>query len=74
MRGRKARVDALQDYVKVFRQRRRELVPRFAVEWGLSQEKVQEYVQVLVDAGILEVAKDGMLQLVHRKSLKARHA
>jgi len=74
MQARKDRTDALLSSIKTCRQRRRELVPRFAVEWGLSREIVQDYVQLLLDAGRLEQGKDGLLQLVSQKSLKARHA
>lgn len=68
MLARTKRLEALISFVGISRQRRRDLVPRFALEWGLSLEKVQEYVSLLVDAGRLEVAKDGMLQMVSNKS------
>jgi len=63
MRARMARLDLLLSFVRISRQRRRDLVPRFAVEWGLSEEKVQEYVSLLLAAGRLDIGKDGMLQL-----------
>jgi hypothetical protein len=75
MSARKARVDALLSSVRVFRQRRRELVPRFAVEWGLSREMVQEYVGLLLAAGRIQEGKDGCLELVGRTSrLKGKSA
>jgi hypothetical protein len=66
MLGRKGRIDSLLSYVRITRQRRRELVPRFALEWGLSEEKVQEYVRLVLAGGQVQEGKDGMLQLASR--------
>jgi hypothetical protein len=63
MRARMARLDLLLSFVRISRIRRRELVPRFALEWGLSEEKVQEYVRLLLAAGQIQEGKDAMLQL-----------
>lgn len=68
MLARTKRLVALVSFVGISRQRRRDLVPRFALEWGLSLEKVQEYVSLLLDAGRLEISNDGMVQVVDRKS------
>jgi len=59
MRARKERLESLLSYVRIFPQRRRELVPRFALEWGLTKEKVREYVDLLLVVGRLEEVKEG---------------
>ena len=68
MLARKERLEGLVSFVRISRQRRRDLVPRFALEWGLSLEKVQEYFSLLIDAGRLEISNDGMVEVVGRKS------
>ena len=64
MLARKERMDSLVSSVRSSRQSRRALVASFAFEMGLSLETVQEYVQVLIDARILELGEDRMVQLV----------
>ena len=70
MRARKERLESLLSFLRISRQRRRDLVPRFAMEWGLSEEKIQEYVGLLIRAGRIVEDKDG-LHVVGRKSLKS---
>jgi hypothetical protein len=83
MLARKERLEALLSSVRISPQRRRDLVPRLALEWGLTKEKVQEYVDLLLAAGLLEEVKEAgptvdgiptsrwILQVVRRrKSLK----
>ena len=69
MQARKDRLESLLSFLKISSQRRRDLVPRFALEWGLSEEKVQEYVGLLIRAGRVMEDRDG-LHVVGRKSLK----
>jgi hypothetical protein len=70
MRARKERLESLLSFLRISLQRRRDLVPRFAMEWGLSEEKVQEYVGLLIRAGRIVEDRDG-LHVVGRKSLKS---
>lgn len=67
MQARQQRLDSLVSHVRSSRQRRGDLVNRFAFEMGLSVETVQEYVDVLISARILELGEDRMIQLVESK-------
>lgn len=74
MLARTERMAALLSLVKVQRLQRHQVTTRVAVEWGLTVEKVHEYITLLISTGQLEISRvDGCLQLPGRqKSLKAK--
>lgn len=68
MLARAERMDALLELVRIQRLQRRQVAAKFAVEWGLTIEKVQEYIRLLMEAGQVEISrKDGCMQLVDRR-------